>query len=142
MSEGSGLLLANIRAHDKNTTHSASTLRRNRKFVTHLLASLTLGYLLGFFSNKSRTRAPTVTTAERQRAPYVSPIQGEDLQSPQDSRPHVVLAIADDLGYNDVGYGSLDLYACTPNLDAMRRDGLECGPRGADCRARHMLLLP
>ncbi len=41
------------------------------------------------------------------------------------SRPNVVLILADDLGYADLGaQGSVDL--STPNLDALARAGLQC----------------
>ncbi|KAJ8611652.1 hypothetical protein CTAYLR_007889 [Chrysophaeum taylorii] len=44
-----------------------------------------------------------------------------------EERTHVIVAIADDLGYNDVGWGSSDMGACTPHVDAMRAEGIELG---------------
>lgn len=41
------------------------------------------------------------------------------------SRQHVILAVADDLGYNDVGWASSDMGLCTPRIDAMRSAGIE-----------------
>jgi arylsulfatase A len=43
--------------------------------------------------------------------------------SPSTARPNVILILADDLGYNDLGvYGSPD--ALTPNIDALAQEGV------------------
>ena len=57
-----------------------------------------------------------------------------------DERPNIVVIMADDLGYNDLGcYGCKDI--CTPNLDQLATDGIRftsayvtgnmCGPSRA-----------
>ena len=62
-----------------------------------------------------------------------------DAEKPSDSRPNILLIVADDLGYSDVGvYGS---EIATPNIDALASEGVmftqfhvwpNCGPaRGA-----------
>ena len=99
--------------------------------ATSLFFSLTLGYLVALFVDQFESKTPesqVLPTTERSRASDVLPSTSaadEAAHRTLDQRPHIVIALADDLGYNDVGYGSLDLHACTPNLDAMRRDGVE-----------------
>jgi arylsulfatase A-like enzyme len=39
--------------------------------------------------------------------------------------PHVLLIAADDLGWNDVGYQSIDLAGATPNIDAYADAGVK-----------------
>ena len=99
--------------------------------ATSLFFSLTLGYLVALFVDQFESKTPesqVLPTTERSRASDVLPSTSaadEAAHRTLDQRPHIVIALADDLGYNDVGYGSLDLHACTPNLDAMRRDGVD-----------------
>ena len=73
-----------------------------------------------------------------------------------DQRPNIVLVIADDLGYSDVGFNGQRFYE-TPNIDALARDGMilsdfySGGPNCAPTRAcintgmytpRHKLFTP
>ena len=39
--------------------------------------------------------------------------------------PHLLFIHADDLGWNDIGYQSTDLGACTPFLDGLAADGIK-----------------
>lgn len=39
--------------------------------------------------------------------------------------PHIVFVLADDLGWNDIGYQSTDLGECTPFLDQLAADGIK-----------------
>jgi len=39
--------------------------------------------------------------------------------------PHIVLMLIDDQGYSDMGYHSIDLSQCTPNLDLMASQGIK-----------------
>jgi hypothetical protein len=39
--------------------------------------------------------------------------------------PHLVLLLADDQGWNDIGYQSTDLEACTPHLDSLAAAGVK-----------------
>lgn len=46
-----------------------------------------------------------------------------DLQAPPGTQPNVVLIVADDMGYGDLGvYGATDLK--TPRLDRLAREGV------------------
>ena len=46
------------------------------------------------------------------------------LRTSTGSKPHVVFVLVDDAGYNDLGPGSSDLSALTPNLNALAADGV------------------
>lgn len=39
--------------------------------------------------------------------------------------PHLVLMLADDQGWNDIGYQSTDLGSCTPHLDSLAAAGIK-----------------
>jgi arylsulfatase A-like enzyme len=39
--------------------------------------------------------------------------------------PHVVFFLVDDLGYNDIGYQSVDLTKATPNMDKLAEEGIK-----------------
>lgn len=39
--------------------------------------------------------------------------------------PHIVFILADDMGFNDIGYGSSDLVSSTPTLDALAATGIK-----------------
>lgn len=39
--------------------------------------------------------------------------------------PHIILMLIDDQGYSDMGYHSIDLNQCTPNLDLMASQGIK-----------------
>lgn len=41
------------------------------------------------------------------------------------SRPNVFFIMIDDMGWNDIGYQSTDLYQLTPNLDKLASDGIK-----------------
>ncbi len=41
----------------------------------------------------------------------------------QDSRPHIIFILADDLGWNDVGYHNPDMH--TPHIDALADGGVK-----------------
>ncbi|CAM9795923.1 unnamed protein product, partial [Phaeothamnion confervicola] len=43
------------------------------------------------------------------------------------SLPHVIFILADDMGYNDIGYAGDDFAALTPNLDALAAGGVRLG---------------
>jgi hypothetical protein len=45
-----------------------------------------------------------------------------DLLDPQDSRPNVVVIIADDMGWKDVGYHGSDIH--TPRIDTLAKEGV------------------
>ena len=86
------------------------------------VGSLLMCGLIGFLAaSRFVVLTRTAQTTSIVTKPYKKVIENDS----SISRPHVVLVIADDLGYNDVGYGSHDLYACTPNLDKMRHEGVE-----------------
>lgn len=59
-------------------------------------------------------------------------------------RPHIVLAVVDDLGWSDVGFqGSKDLGGSTPHLDALAAEGLrfESLYGAAECTPSRAMLL-
>ncbi|EGB11508.1 hypothetical protein AURANDRAFT_5411, partial [Aureococcus anophagefferens] len=61
-----------------------------------------------------------------------------------DERPHIVLAVVDDLGWSDVGYqGSGDLGGATPQLDALAAEGVafEALYGAAECTPSRAMLL-
>ena len=61
-----------------------------------------------------------------------------------DERPHIVLAVVDDLGWSDVGYqGSGDLGGATPHLDALAAEGVafEALYGAAECTPSRAMLL-
>ncbi|KAH8087562.1 sulfuric ester hydrolase [Aureococcus anophagefferens] len=61
-----------------------------------------------------------------------------------DERPHIVLAVVDDLGWSDVGYqGSGDLGGATPQLDALAAGGVafEALYGAAECTPSRAMLL-
>ncbi|EGB05178.1 hypothetical protein AURANDRAFT_72312 [Aureococcus anophagefferens] len=94
-----------------------------------LCISLSLGYVAALFVGRTTIKSLVVESPPpTERSPisdvFRVPVDG-NFHEILDERPHIVFVLADDLGYNDVGYGSLDLHACTPNLDAMWRDGVE-----------------
>lgn len=127
MSEVSGFLRSRTGCRDKVTMPASAVPQWNLVTVS-LFVSLALGYLLASVLNRLRTVTPTAETSPTTRSwrvPDASPANERSPYTISDTRPNVILAIADDLGYNDVGYGSLDLYACTPNLDIMRHNGME-----------------
>lgn len=47
-----------------------------------------------------------------------------EVSSSSKATPHIVMFVADDQGWNDVGYQSTDLYALTPHLDRLVRYSL------------------
>jgi arylsulfatase B len=40
-------------------------------------------------------------------------------------KPHIVVAILDDVGWNDLGYQSRDLSFVTPYMDSLAADGVK-----------------
>ena len=42
-----------------------------------------------------------------------------------ESMPHIVLMLVDDMGYNDIGYQSNDLFRATPTIDALAAAGIK-----------------
>ena len=46
------------------------------------------------------------------------------LYSVYSKQPHIVLVVADDLGYNDVGFRGYNTFISTPNLDELANEGV------------------
>lgn len=44
---------------------------------------------------------------------------------PMSQKSNIVVIMADDLGWNDIGYASTDLYGMTPTLDSMAKAGIK-----------------
>ena len=58
---------------------------------------------------------------------HVQPRPGHHQQqrNPASKPPHIIMVLADDLGYNDIGYAGDDFAGLTPTLDALRRRGID-----------------
>ena len=87
---------------------SATAVRRDdmAATATAVTASATAATASSSSLRRDKTRAATSSSSSSQPA------------------PHIWFILADDLGWNDVGYQSTDLGACTPTIDALAREGV------------------
>lgn len=47
------------------------------------------------------------------------------------AKPNLFLILVDDMGWNDIGYQSMDMQAVTPNLNRMANSGIKVSPSHA-----------
>lgn len=93
---------------------------------------IVLAGVLGFLSisvknNMSattmKTQSPEFQQVDNVEAPFVPPIIAEN--ATRSSKPHVILMLVDDQGWNDVGYQSSDLSWATPAIDKLADEGVK-----------------
>ena len=102
--------------------------------MKRLLSILTLFALLSFFAWNNRVNI--VVWALPKILDITNPVlsvgssnwqKGPDSKTINDTRPNIILILADDLGFNDVSLyngGAADGSLMTPNIDAIAQDGV------------------
>mmetsp|Transcript_35252 Transcript_35252/g.81701 ORF Transcript_35252/g.81701 Transcript_35252/m.81701 type:complete len:629 (+) Transcript_35252:41-1927(+) len=68
------------------------------------------------------TKVPMASIPELEEAEHIE--ESDTLPDTRINKPHIVLMVGDDMGWNDIGYGSLDLKGASPNLDDLASQGV------------------
>ena len=68
------------------------------------------------------TKTPVASIPELEEAEHIE--ETDTLPDTRINKPHIVLMVGDDMGWNDIGYGSLDLKGASPNLDDLASQGV------------------
>jgi hypothetical protein len=78
------------------------------------ISVVALGLCVALFILTAKTRSPAISVEEELSVAGAS-VSG---------LPNFVFLLADDLGWNSIGYENYDLYFATPNLDSLARKGI------------------